>query len=396
MTNYTDNIETPVGRAIGSRAQPLQPGLRQEMFNLARGIEDLIALGRGDPDFPTPSHIIEAAKQALDEGYTHYTPWPGLLELRKAIADKLARENGVEIDPTTEVVVTSGAQEAVFLTLQLLIDPGDEILMPDPHYTAYDGGITLAGGKIVPVPIYEEDNFKVRLDQIERRITPKTKALVLVTPHNPTGNVTPLSTIEGIAALARQHDFVVISDEIYEKYIFDDSAHYSIASFPGMRERTIMINGFSKAYCMTGWRVGYVVAPKDFIAFFGGLKYSASICAPAISQRAALAALTGPQDYIQNIITCLDERRRFLMNALDDMGLTYAYPQAGFVVFTNIKSTGLSSVEFCRKILQEAHVQIFPGNLYGESGEGYVRISILAPIPQLEEAVARMKKAIVG
>lgn len=385
---------SPVARAVADRAESLKPGLRREVFSMAAGMKDVIALGRGDPDFPTPPHIIAAAKRALDDGYTHYTPWTGLLELREAIADKLAKENGIQVDPASEVVVTSGAQEAVFLVLQLLLDPGDEILMPDPHYTAYDSGIALAGGKLVPIPTFERDNFDVRLDEIEKRITQRTKALVLVTPQNPTGSVATLRTVEGIAALAKKHDFLVISDELYEKYIYDGSIHYSIASFPGMRERTITINGFSKTYRMTGWRVGYVAAPNDFVAVLAELKYTLSICAPAVSQMAALAALKGPQDSVQEVVAILDERRRFMMSAFDEMGLTYGQPQSGFVIFVNITSTGLSSIDFCRRILQEAHVQIFPGNLYGEYGEGYVRTSILAPREQLQEAANRMKKVV--
>lgn len=389
-------MESPVRQAVANRAEVLEPGLRREVFGMAAGVKDVIALGRGDPDFPTPPHVIEAAKRALDEGYTHYTPWSGFLELREAIAEKLARENGMHIDPASEIVVTSGAQEAVFLVLQLLIDPGDEILMPDPHYTAYDGGILLAGGKLVPVPTYEKDKFEVRLEEIERRLSPRTKAFVLVTPQNPTGNVVSLKTIEGIAELSKKHNFVVISDELYEKYIYDGSKHHSIASLPGMSERTITINGFSKTYRMTGWRIGYVVAPKDYIGVLAELKYTLSICAPAVSQRAALAALKGPQDSIKEVVATLDERRRFMMSAFDEMGLTYGAPQSGFVIFTNITSTGLSSLEFCRRILQEAHVQIFPGNLYGESGEGYVRISILAPLATLKEATNRMKRVVEG
>lgn len=330
----------------------------------------------------------------LDEGFTHYTPWRGLLELREAIALKLRSENGVGVDPATEVVVTSGAQEAVFMALQILTGPGDEILMPDPHYTGYDNGIALAGGKLIAVPTYERDNFEVRLAEIEKRITPRSKVLVLVTPNNPAGNVVSASTIEGIASLARQRDLVVISDELYEKYIYDDSRHLSIASLPGMRERTITINSLSKSYCMTGWRLGYIAGPEDFMALLGELKYTVSICTPTVSQWAGLAALRGPQGYIHEVVRVLDGRRRFLMSALDSMGFTYGYPQSGFVVFTNIRSTGLDSGEFCRKMLEEARVQMFPGNLYGTAGEGYVRISILAPTEQLKEAVDRMRRAL--
>lgn len=394
MTSGTIQTDTPLATAVARRAQVFAPSLRRQIFAAAAGVPDLIALGRGDPDFDTPPHIVQAAKQALDEGFTHYTPWSGLPQLRAAIARKLERENGFAADPESEIVVTNGGQEAVFIALQLLLDPGDEVLIPDPHYTAYDGAIGLAGGVIVPVPTYEADDFTVRLEILEQHITPRSKVLVVVNPNNPAGNVLPREVLEGLAELARRHDLVVISDEIYEKFIYDGSPHISVASLPGMRERTITINSVSKSYAMTGWRLGYVVAPADFIAMIAELKYTISICASTVAQAAAIAALDGPQDHLAEMVRTFDERRRFLMSALDDLGFTYGNPQGGFTILANITPSGMNSVDFALHILREAHVQIFPGLLYGPYGEGYARISILAPLPVLEEGLARIRSVL--
>jgi aminotransferase len=386
--------ETALGAAVARRAQVLAPGLRNRMFGAARGLSGLIQLGRGDPDFDTPGHIIQAAQAALEEGFTHYTPWNGTPELRAAIARKLARENGLTADPETEIVVTNGAQEAVFLALQVLLDPGDEVLMPDPHYTAYDGGVELAGGVVVPVPTAEADGFELRLDVLERSLTPRSKVLVLVSPNNPAGNVLPRRLLEGLADLVKRHNLLVISDEVYEKFVYDGSQPISFATLPDMRERTITINSLSKTYAMTGWRLGYLAAPADFVRTLSELKYVVSICAPAATQRAAIAALDGPQDHIREMVRVFGERRQFMLSALDEMGFTYGNPQGGFTVLANITSSGLSSVDFALHMLHEAKVQIFPGNMYGPNGEGYERIAWLVPLAVLQEGMARMKAAL--
>lgn len=379
-----------VGRVADARAAVLTPGLRRTMLAAASGMRDVIGLGRGDPDIDTPHHIIEAAKRALDEGFTHYTPWNGFPKLRAAIADKLARENGVQVDPESEVLVTGGAQEAVFIAAQVLLRDGDEVLMPDPHYSSYDVSIQLAGGIVVPVPTYERDNFDVQLEALAEHVTPRTKVLVLVNPNNPAGNVLGRDELMRIAAFVARHELTVISDEIYEKYIYDGTPHVSFASLPNMRDRTITINSFSKTYAMTGWRIGYLAGPAAFVRQAGELKYALSICAPAATQMAAIAALEGSQDHIAEVVRSYDERRRFLLAALDKLGLTYAAPQGGFTVLANIRSTGLDSVTFCLQMLKDAHVQIFPGVMYGPNGEGYARISFLAPIPTLADAVRRI------
>jgi aminotransferase len=384
----------PLERAISQRARAVTPGQRGQLLDMAAGVKDLIALARGDPDLSTPLHIVEAAKQALDQGYTHYTHWAGMPELRKAIADKLWQDNSIRVDPETEVLVTTGAQEAVFLVCLALLDPGDEILVPDPHYMTYDTAIALAGAKAVLVPTFEKDDFEVQPEEIVRHITTKTKAVLLVSPNNPTGGIIRPETVREIAALAEKHNFIVISDEIYEKFIYDDVQLLSIASLPGMRERTVTINGFSKTYAMTGWRIGYLSAPAGFIRALEALKHTVSICAPAVSQAAALAALTGSQDCIQEALATYAERRLVLMKGLDELGLSYGRPHGTFYVFASVAATGLSSMDFAITLLQKAQVLVLPGSSFGPNGEGFVRFSLVAPLPRLEEAIERMKRAL--
>lgn len=384
----------PLERAVSQRARAVTPGQRGQLLDMAAGVKDLIALARGDPDLPTPPHIVEAAKQALDQGYTHYTHWAGMPELRKAVADKLWRDNGIRVDPETEVLVTTGAQEAVFLVCLSLLDPGDEILVPDPHYMTYDTAIALAGAKAALVPTFEKDDFEVQPEEVARHITARTKAVLLVSPNNPTGGIIRPETVREIAALAEKHDLIVISDEIYEKFIYDDARLLSMASLPGMQKRTVTINGFSKTYAMTGWRIGYLAAPAGFIRALEALKHTVSICAPAVSQAAALAALTGPQDCVQEALATYAERRLVLMKGLDELGLSYGCPHGTFYIFASAASTGLSSMDLAVTLLQKARVLVLPGSSFGPNGEGFVRFSLVAPVSRLEEAVQRMKRAL--
>jgi aminotransferase len=384
----------PIERAISQRAHAVTPGERGQLLDMAAEVKDLIALARGDPDLPTPLHVVEAAKQALDQGYTHYTHWAGTPELRKAIADKLWQDNSVRVDPETEVLVTTGAQEAVFMVCLALLDPGDEILVPDPHYMTYDTAIVLAEAKAVLVPTFEKDDFEVQAEELARHITAKTKAILLVSPNNPTGGIVRPETVREIADLAEKHDLIVISDEIYEKFIYDDIQLLSIASLPGMRERTVTINGFSKTYAMTGWRIGYLAAPAGFIRALEPIKHTVSICAPAVSQAAALAALTGPQGCVQEALATYAERRQVLMKGLDEIGLSYGRPYGTFYIFASVASTGLSSMDFAITLLQKAQVLVLSGSAFGPNGEGFVRFSLVAPVPRLEEAIERMKRAL--
>lgn len=360
------------------------------MFAAARGLPGLIALGRGDPDYPTPPHIVQAAAEALAGGYTHYTPWNGLPELRDAIAQKLALENGLRMDPEREIAVTTGGQHAIFNAFQALLDPGDEVLIADPHYASYDASVGLAGGVLVPVPTYQRDNFEVQADALEHYVTPRSKVLVLVSPNNPSGNVLPVAALQRLADVARRRGLIVVSDEIYEKFIYDGSLHVSPATLPGMRERTITINSFSKSYAMTGWRLGYLAGPAAFIEAVSEISYTITICPPAATQIAGIAALQGPQDQLTMMVSDYAERRAYMKSALSELGLEYGNPQGGFTVFVNVQASGMNSVDFCLRLLQEQRVQIFPGDMYGPAGAGYVRISFLAKRPELEEGIHRL------
>ncbi|NLE77483.1 MAG: pyridoxal phosphate-dependent aminotransferase [Chloroflexi bacterium] len=369
--------------------------IRYEMMELAKTLPDVIALGRGDPDQDTPAHIVQAAKDALRRGAAlQPAPAEGLFELRQAIADKLRRENNVLVDPATEVLVTGGGQEALFFLIQSLLNPGDEVLVPDPRYTSYDAAIHVAGGKIVPVPTYQEDSFDLRPEEVEKRIGPKSKVLLLVTPGNPTSGVISPKSIRRLAEIAQERNLIVISDEIYEKFIYDDAQHMSIASLPGMKERTITLNGVSKTYAMTGWRVGYVAAPASIIAAMRAMKISANRGTSVISQWGAHAAFTGPQDCVERFRRIYDERRQIMMQGLDEMGFTYGRPKGAFYAFPDASSVGISAEELSYLFLKEGRVLIFPGNAFGESGGQYLRISLLAPKERLQEAVARMKRTI--
>lgn len=385
--------ESVVAKNAAQRVGRAPLGDRETLLELAQGKKDLIKLGRGDPDLDTPSVIIEAAVDALRNGYTHYTHWAGLAELREAIAEKLKRDNGLHYDPSSEIVVTTGGQEGMNVIFQGLLNEGDEVLIADPYYTAYKNVINLAGGVLRTIPTEGKDDFALQPEQLEVAITDKTKALVVVSPNNPTGGVIPPKTMERIAAVAIKHDLVVISDEIYEQIVYDDVKHVSIGTFPGMKERTVILNGFSKAYSMTGWRIGYFAAPSDFVDLIQMVKYNLTISVNHATQAAALAALSPEgQASIGKTRAIYSERRRVLMDALDEMGLEYSYPGGAMYVFANIGPTKKTSFEFCRDLLLDAGVQIFPGTTYGT--EGYVRISILAPTEQLKVAAQRMGEAV--
>jgi aminotransferase len=350
---------------------------------------DVISLSVGDPDLPPPPHVIRAAHEALDAGRTRYTPWQGLRELRAAIADKLRRENGLDYGPD-EIVVTVGAEEALYVALTALVEPGDEVVMADPYFHALPKLVTLAGGTPVFVPVREADGFGLRAEDVERRLTPRAKLLIVISPNNPTGAVLDPGALEALADLAARRNLIVLSDEIYERMLYDGAVHRSIAGLPGMRDRTIVINGFSKSYSMTGFRLGYLAAPADVVAALQALKEPLSICASSVSQWAGLAALAGPQDGAERV-RVYDERRRVLMAGLDGMGLSFVRPRGGFFLMANLSTTGLGSLEFCRRLLAEAKVAVFPGALTA-SRDDLIRMSWLAPVERIREGLDRMRR----
>jgi aminotransferase len=367
---------------------------RYDLLERAESMTGVIALGRGDPDLPTPQHIVDAAKRAIDRGVDRVSDPAGLPELRRAIAAKLLRENGVTVESNGGVVVTTGGQEGLFLLVQAILEPGDEILVPDPRYTSYDVAIQMAGAKMVSVPTNEEDGFDLDPDEVERRITPRTRVLLLITPGNPTaGTITP-GNLRRLAEIARKHDLLVISDEIYEKLLYDGTEHLSIGSLPGMAERTITLNGFSKTYCMTGWRVGYLAGPRSVMRRVRRLKELASSCAPVVSQWAGVAALEGPQDVVEEYRRIYEGRRRVMLDGLDRMGFTYGDPRGAFYIFVNASSVGMDSIDLSRKLLEEARVLIFPGTGFGDQWVDYMRASYLAPEAELAEAMTRIESCL--
>ncbi|WP_430448655.1 pyridoxal phosphate-dependent aminotransferase [Rhodophyticola sp.] len=363
---------------------------RTRMLEIAAGLDNVIALGRGDPDFHTPAHVVEAAKAALDDNQHHYTGPTGLPQLRQAICDNLRAEYGLDYT-ADEIIVTAGVQESIMLCMLGLVQAGDEVLITSPRFTTYDTAVHLCGGIPVPVPTYQKDDFALDVAEIEKRITPKTRMFVMVSPNNPTGAVTPPDVIRQIADLAVRHDILVIADEIYAKLIYPPHEHLSLAALPGMKERTITLNGFSKTYAMTGWRVGYMAAPADFVEKLTEPRHTLSINTCTISQFAALAALTGPQDEMEATFRAYAERRAYLMSALSEAGLSYGAPGGAFYIYTNISATGMKAKPFCENLLRETGVMVFPGDMFGEPDSDFIRISYLQPLPVIKEAMARIK-----
>jgi aminotransferase len=388
MTLQNPNIPEEIRAVAADGTQ-----LRYALMEMAATLPDVIALGRGDPDLPTPAHIIQAAQAAVRSGQTGPAPVAGLTELREAVAAKLVRENGLDVT-ADNVIVTTGGQEGLFLVMQALLDPGDEILVPDPRYTSYDDAIFSAGGSMVMVPTDHDDAFNLRAEAVEAAITPRTKALLIVTPSNPTGGIVTEDRLRAIAEVAVRHNLIVISDEIYEKFVYDDWQHFSIGSLPGMAERTITLNGFSKTYAMTGLRVGYAAAPANVVQAMARVKAATTGPAATISQRAALAAVTGPVEPLLEFKRIYAERRRAMMDGLDAMGLDYSEPRGAFFLWTNSSSTGIHATELSYLLLKEGRVLIFPGTGFGENWGGYLRISLLQSTDKIREALVRMQPVI--
>jgi aminotransferase len=386
--------QAPLLAALAARVHEEDESYRSRLLALAATLPDVIAMGRGDPDFHTPPHIVAAAKQAIDANQHHYTLPAGLPALREAVADTLRRDNGLDYS-ADEVIVTAGVQEALMLCMLALVDPGDEVLLPSPRFTSYDTAVRLCGGVPVPVPTYEHEDFALMPAAIEAKLTPRTKILALVTPNNPTGAVTPPAVIRRIAELAERHNLIVISDEIYSKIIFDGSEHLSFGSLPRMKERTITLNGFSKSYAMTGWRVGYLAAPEPFARLLIEPRHTLSINASTPAQFAALAALTGPQDAVAAMVAAYAERRAFFMRALDELGLSYGHPGGAFYIYANVSSTGMPAPQLCETLLREARVLVFPGTMFGDEDDRYVRFSLLQPLDRIAEAAERMAGVIL-
>lgn len=379
---------TVLSRIASERARQVSATLAKQTSINTPG---MINLASGTPDFPTPPHVVEAGQRALAEGKTVYTAWAGLPALREAIAEQLQRDKGVSYNPASDIIVTAGAQAAMLTVTLAVLDPGDEVLVPTPFYDEYRRDIMLAGASMIPVPTRIEDNFELDPDALEQAITPRTKAMILISPSNPTGAVMDRPILERVAEIAQRHDLLVIWDELYDRFVYDGFQPVNLAALPGMRERTIVINGFSKCYSMTGWRVGYVAAPGEISDALLPIAHGMTICAPSVSQYAALAAVTGSHDWFDEILAEYDRRRQLWMQALDAMGLPYGRPRGAYYIMPHVGSTGLTSQEFAKVLREEGNVMIGgAGGATDPYNEGFVRCSLALPYAKLEEGLERM------
>lgn len=377
------------------RLKLIKPSGIRRFFALAQGIPDAIGLSLGEPDFTSPKHALDAGWQAAKEGKTHYAPTNGIPELREALAKKAYGNYGLSYDPNSEILITVGGTEAIFLALMSLVNPGDEVLIPNPGFVCYEPSVLLAGGVPVYNPLFEKNDFRPSINDVMSLVTDKSRVMILNYPNNPTGAVLSYDEVAALAKIAVERDLIVISDEVYEKIIYDNAKHYCLATFPGMRERTLIVNSFSKTYAMTGLRVGYVYGPKELISSIWLMHQYTVACVNSLAQYIALAALRGPQDFVRNMVKEFDRRRRLVHKRLNEIeGFDCALPKGAFYVFPNIKGFGMSSEEFVAFLVREAHVTVVPGSAFGSYGEGYIRISYAAAYEQLEEALNRIEKAV--
>ena len=381
--NWAERV-SPIVRSI-------PPSGIRRFFDIVAEMSGVISLGVGEPDFVTPWHIRESCVHGLQRGYTAYTSNYGLLELRQEIAKMIEADYGVIYDPKCEALVTVGVSEALDLAMRAILSPGDEVLVPEPCYVSYQACVTLAGGKPVSVSTSRENEFRVTVDQLAAALTPRTKALLIGYPNNPTGAVMPRDDLAAIAQFAEKNDLIVISDEIYANLTYD-GVHTCFTSLPGMRDRTILLNGFSKAYAMTGWRIGYALGNADFIGAMTKIHQFTMLCAPITAQIAAVEALQQGRPSRDRMVAEYDKRRRLMVEGFRNMGLDCFEPKGAFYVFPSIQNTGLTSLEFAEKLLQAEKVALVPGNAFGACGEGYVRCSYAASSKNLSEALDRIAR----
>ncbi|HEX6481706.1 MAG TPA: aminotransferase class I/II-fold pyridoxal phosphate-dependent enzyme [Ktedonobacteraceae bacterium] len=384
-------MDTLKREVLAQRVLRVKPSGIRKFFDIINTMPDVISLGVGEPDFVTPEHIRQAGIRSIELGHTRYTSNHGILALREEIAAMLNGRYGLTYDAATEILVTVGVSEGVDLAMRTLIDPGDEVISPDPGYVAYEADIVFAGGVPVPVPTYAQYDFGVRASEIAAAITPRTKMILIGNPNNPTGAVVPRKELEGIAQLAIEHDLIVAIDEVYSRLVYG-TEHVSIAAMPGMQERTVLLDGFSKAYAMTGWRVGYVAAPKYILGAMLKVHQYAIMCAGTAAQEAALEALRNGEPDVQAMHEDYARRRRMFVDGLNRIGLTTCEPRGAFYAFPCISGTGLNDEEFAEKLLFEEQVAVVPGSSFGESGKGYVRCAYCTAYDKLEEALVRMER----
>lgn len=374
---------------LSDKIQTIKPSGIRKFFDIVSEMKDAISLGVGEPDFETPWHIRDEGIYALEKGRTFYTSNAGLKDLRAEIGNYLSRTQGINYDPQSEILVTVGGSEAIDIGLRAIINAGDEVIIPQPSYVSYEPCAVLAGATPVIINLKAENEFRLTAEELEEAITDKTKILILPYPNNPTGAIMGREDLEKIAKVVIEKDILVMSDEIYSALTYKGE-HVSIAGIEGMKERTILINGFSKAYAMTGWRLGYACGPKEIIKQMTKIHQFAIMCAPTVSQYAAVEALKHGDEDVKKMRQAYNQRRRFLMNAFREMGLKCFEPYGAFYVFPCIKEFGMTSEEFATRFLEEEHVAAVPGTAFGESGEGFLRISYAYSLPTLKTAMERL------
>ncbi len=378
-------------KPLSKLVEEIKPSGIRKFFDIVSEMKDAISLGVGEPDFDTPWHIRDEGIYALEKGKTFYTSNAGLKELREEICKYLKRTQNIEYNPLSEVIITVGGSEAIDIGLRAVINPGDEVIIPQPAYVSYEPCALLAGAKPVIIDLKAENEFRLTAEELENAITDKTKVLILPFPNNPTGAIMEREDLEKIAKVVIKHDIYVMSDEIYSELTYKDK-HISIASIEGMQERTILINGFSKAYAMTGWRLGYACGPQKIIKQMTKIHQFAIMCAPTTSQYAAVEALKNGDDDVKEMRNAYNQRRRFLLNAFKEMNLECFEPYGAFYVFPCIREFGMTSEEFATRFLEEEKVAAVPGNAFGNSGEGYLRISYAYSLDNLKIAMERLKR----
>jgi len=383
-------LRSPSDRILSVKRSPLY-----SIMELAKKVKDPIYLNIGEPDFRTPRHIVDAGKKALEEGYTKYAGDRGDAELRSAISERLKKEIATNYNAGSEILVTAGAQAALFCSIMATINPSDEVIIMNPHYPPYAVDVQLAGGVPVFVDTNEDNGFIPEPEKIKRKITHRTKGIIISSPNNPSGAVYDLKCLIGLAALAKSRDLLVFSDEVYSKITYDGARHHSIASLPGMKDRTFIMNSSSKPYAMTGWRVGYLAGPEEFIAQILKAHHSVNIAANSVAQRAFLAALQGPQDCVREFVKEFDRRRRFMVDALNSIaGFTCAKPQGAFYMFPSVSGLGKSSQELAEFFVRAARVVTTPGVGFG--AEGRIRFSYAASLQSIDQAMERIRKAVTS
>jgi len=385
VINY-DNV-------LSDKIKTVKPSGIRKFFDIALTLEGVISLGVGEPDFPTPWTIRRVAISALEKGKTVYTSNSGLIQLREEIAKYIKRKNNIDYEPNNEIIVTVGGSEAIDISLRALINPGDEVLIVEPCFVCYAPIVTLSGGVPISIDTKVEDNFKLTPESLKEKITDKTKLLVLPFPSNPTGAIMTREDLQAIADVLKDTNIFVLSDEIYSELTFGRK-HCSIAEIDGMQERTIMVNGFSKAFAMTGWRLGYLAAPEPIVTQILKIHQYAIMCSPTVSQYAAIEALINCEEEVSTMVNEYNKRRKLVVKTFNNMGLECFNPEGAFYVFPCIKSTGLSSEEFCERLLFEEKIAVVPGNAFGESGEGFIRVSYAYSVKHLIEALKRIEKFI--